>query len=226
MIHQQRVQKTFCTTREAARILGVSLRTAQLWAEGGLLEAWKTKGGHRRIARDSINRLLTNPAARSSGNIELEDEHPPARLAPVADQPALAAQAAPLSILVVEDEASLRRLYEVKIGHWPMPAEVSVAADGYEALIRMGHARPDLLITDLRMPGMDGFRMLQAIRRVAELADMSIVVVTGLGSAEVEGSGGVPPGILVLPKPIPFDRLQALAERILAEKTIAAGART
>ncbi len=47
-----------CSTREAAERLGVSLRTVQLWTEAGLLRAWKTPGGHRRILTSSVDRLL------------------------------------------------------------------------------------------------------------------------------------------------------------------------
>ena len=47
-----------CTTREAAKALGVALRTAQLWAETGRLRAWKTVGGHRRILVSSVHDLL------------------------------------------------------------------------------------------------------------------------------------------------------------------------
>lgn len=46
-----------CTTAEAARHLGVSIRTVQLWVDGGALEAWKTVGGHRRISLESLERL-------------------------------------------------------------------------------------------------------------------------------------------------------------------------
>ena len=58
---QNPILKIFCTTREAADLLGVSIRTAQLWSENGLLAAWKTAGGHRRITRDSIEHLLGRP---------------------------------------------------------------------------------------------------------------------------------------------------------------------
>ena len=44
-----------CSTREAADRLGVSLRTVQLWSEAGLLRAWKTPGGHRRILTASVD---------------------------------------------------------------------------------------------------------------------------------------------------------------------------
>ena len=201
MIRSEAVQKTFCTTREAASILGISLRTAQLWVENGLLEAWKTEGGHRRISRQSIEKLLVRPPSR---------EVPSAAEAP----PATRTPDSPLSILVVEDEAALRRIYELTMARWPMKPRVSSVSDGYEALIRIGLARPDLVISDLRMPGMDGFRMLQALRAQPELADMAVVVVTGLDPEEIIDHGGIPEDIPVLPKPIPFSSLLTIAENL------------
>lgn len=195
------VQKTFCTTREAASILGISLRTAQLWVENGLLEAWKTEGGHRRISRQSIEKLLVTPPSR------------PPQPTSVA-VPAMHRTGGPLSILVVEDEVALRRVYELTLARWPMRPQISTASDGYEALLRIGLARPDLVITDLRMPGMDGFRMLRALRAQPELDDMAVVVVTGLDPEEIEDHGGIPEGIPVLPKPIPFASLLAIAEEV------------
>lgn len=47
----------YCTTAEAARSLGVSIRTIQLWVDSGVLTAWKTVGGHRRILLDSVERF-------------------------------------------------------------------------------------------------------------------------------------------------------------------------
>ncbi len=202
MLHQERVKKTFCTTREAAQLLGVSLRTAQLWVERGLLEAWKTDGGHRRISRESINRLLADPGERHVRGKSAE---------PLA----ASEQNDALSVMVVEDEAALRRIYELTLSRWPSRPSVSTVGDGYEALVRLGLSRPDMLITDLRMPGMDGVRMLRSIREMPELAGMAIVVVTGLDPAEIEELGGVPEDIPVLPKPIPFDHLRELFDRFV-----------
>lgn len=210
MAHYKQIPKTFCTTREAAQLLGVSLRTAQLWAEGGLLEAWKTDGGHRRITRESIERLLANPVA---GGI-------PAQAVPSrrANDPVAAVVPRPLNILVVEDDPTLRRLYEIKLRSWPMKPNIHAVGDAYEALIRMGDSKPDLLIADLHMPGMDGFRMLRTITGTPELAAMAIVVVSGLDAEEIAQRGNVPAGIPVLPKPIPFDRLRAIAEQLVADR--------
>lgn len=60
----------YLTTREAAELLGVALRTAQLWVEAGTLRAWKTAGGHRRITRESVNALLARQVAAKSGTPE------------------------------------------------------------------------------------------------------------------------------------------------------------
>jgi excisionase family DNA binding protein len=183
-------EKSFCTTREAAKILGVSLRTVQLWTEAGLLEGWKTTGGHRRILRSSIERLLTN-------------RPPNVESAPAA--------ASSLRILVVEDDPVLLGVYERRMARWPMKPLVVTASNGFEALVRVGSIKPDLLVTDLNMPGMDGFQMLLKLRTMPELAEITIVVVTGLDSVEVRVRGGVPEDILVLPKPIPFQRLADIA---------------
>ena len=209
MARHNHVPKTFCTTREAAELLGVSLRTAQLWAESGLLEAWKTGGGHRRITRQSIERLLASPTVPGIP----ADANPQRRV----DDAGRSAQPASFNVLVVEDDPDLRRLYEIKLRSWPMQPTISSAGDGYEALIRMGNVKPDLLIADLQMPGMDGFRMLQAIRSAPELARTAIVVVSGLDPEEIADRGGVPEGIPVLPKPVPFARLLAIAEQMMLE---------
>lgn len=192
------IQKSFCTTREAADILGISLRTAQLWVESGLLEAWKTEGGHRRIARASIERLLANPPAPGASPTS-------------ADRRAF-------QILVVEDQEDLLKLYRLNIGRWPMQARLVTASNGFEALIKIGNERPDLMIADLFMPDFDGFMMLGAIRSVPEYSDMPIVVVTGLAPADIAAKGELPKDIPVFPKPIPFEQLRRLAEDMASRK--------
>jgi len=176
------------TTREAARRLGVSLRTVQLWVESGTLPAWKTMGGHRRISREVVDRLVREQ--------EVSLEVGPA------DQR--------LTILVVEDEESLRKLYEQKLLSWDLPLEILTAANGYEALLMIGDKRPDLLIADLSMPGMDGFRMIRTLSSAKEFRDLEIIVVTALDGTEIEQRGGLPEGIRVLRKPIPFAELESI----------------
>ena len=204
----RRVPMTYCTTREAADMLGISLRTAQLWVENGMLEAWKTEGGHRRIARASIEKLLANTPASSAA---------PAHSAP--DAPA---EKRPFTILVAEDEPDLLRLYELNMMLWPMRPRVLTASNGFQALVMLGSQQPDMMVADLHMPGMDGFRMLHTLHKMPEAKPMTLVVVSGLDPEEVHARGGVPEGIAILPKPIPFDRLlryaMEAAERMQARE--------
>lgn len=181
-----------CSTLEASKLLGVAVRTVQLWVESGVLQAWKTAGGHRRIARDSLDALL---AQRSN---------------------ALAAGATPATagdtfrILVVEDDPSLRKLYEMTLASWDLPIAVRTAENGFAGLLQLGEWPPDLLITDLAMPGMDGFRMIEHLRKNPHSAGLEIIVATALDRREVDQRGRLPDGVRVMQKPVPFGELESL----------------
>ncbi len=191
------------TTRQAAELLGVALRTVQLWVEAGALPAWKTAGGHRRIARDAVERLKQR---------QVQDMHAPA---PVA----AAAAPARVRLLVVEDDADLLRLYALTVESWDLPIDLDLARNGFEGLVRLGEQPPDMLITDLMMPGMDGFRMLRALQAMKPLAQsMDILVVTALSPADIADRGGLPTGIQSFTKPVPFSQLEQRARRLLAQK--------
>jgi excisionase family DNA binding protein len=195
------------TTREAAKLLSISLRTAQLWVEAGILKAWKTVGGHRRILRTSVDELL----AQRQGQIAPSQHSVTA--APEAREPA----SGDFMMLVVEDDPALLRLYELTIAGWKPPVKLTLAQSGWEALIAIGHERPDVLVTDLRLPGMDGFRMMRVLTSAPELGrDMHIIVVTGLDKGEIEAFGGLPESITVLHKPLSFPAL----EKLIIEKRL------
>lgn len=191
-----------CSTREAADRLGVSLRTVQLWTEAGLLQAWKTPGGHRRILTSSVDRLLQRRGGEK------------ARGAPDGNY----------QILVVEDEPDFRRLFELHLRSWELPIALHSVASGFDALVRIGAARPDLLITDLRMPGMDGFEMLRALKTSGTISELEVIVVTALTDHTIRERGGLPDGVTVLHKPLHFAQLRALlTERVAAWQRPAAG---
>lgn len=195
-----KTERAFCTTREAAQLLGVSVSTAQVWVESGLLEAWKTEGGHRRIVRDSVMRLLANPRTHRAVVGSGLGHMPPDGA---------------LKVLVVEDDNLLRRMYEIRLAAWACRPVVRTAENGFDALVRIGMQKPDLLITDLSMPHMDGFEMLRNLVRISEFAAMKIIVVSGLDPEDIERAGGLPDSILVFGKPIPFKELEKIAESIL-----------
>lgn len=199
-----KVEKVFCTTSEAASILAISVGTVQLWVDNGLLEAWKTAGGHRRVTRESINKILhASPAAQ------------PKTPASTASQTLTAER---MRVLVVEDDRDLLRLYQTMLSRWPMVPLVETSDNGIEALLAVERLKPDLLFIDLNIPGVDGFQMLSILNGKAGYEGMTAVVVSGLSPAEIAERGGLPPNILVLPKPISFDKLLAIATSVWAQK--------
>ena len=192
-----------CSTKEAASLLGVSHRTVQLWVESGVLQAWKTAGGHRRILLTSVHRLV------AQRNHAVGGRQPSALAATVT---------APVGrrIVMADDDATMLRLYELEISGWGLDAQLIKARDGFDALIRIGEARPDMLITDLNMPGMDGFRMVRTLRADPRYGKMAIIVISGLDRSTIS-SMGLPDDIPVFSKPVRFPELRARVEQIFSD---------
>jgi len=175
------------STREAAEQLGVALRTVQLWVESGVLPAWKTAGGHRRISRIAVERLIGERRAALSGDTQ------PGALAVGAE--------ARLRVMVVEDEPELLRLFTMVIAGWELPIDVTPASDGFEALLRMGQQCPDLLITDLNMPGMNGIELIKKVRGLPAYRFLPILFLTteSQQSRKVEAKAAGASGWIVKP---------------------------
>ena len=184
----------FCTTGQAAEFIGISLRSAQLCSENGSLEAWKTNGGHRRISLDSVRRVL---AVKQPAATQRKD------------------RIGQLKVLVVEDDNVLLKLYKSRLASWRMPIDLIMAANGYEALVLIGRGSPDLMISDLEMDGVNGFQMVRSLANSYFKEGMEMVVVSGLDRAAIEAHGGLPAGMPVYPKPVPFDALRLLCQKLL-----------
>ena len=136
------LKRDFLSTREAATRLGVALSTVQLWVETGVLPAWKTPGGHRRIPADVIDSIQARQRSVLSST----------------PTPEL------FRALVVEDDPVQRELYSRQFSEWNLPIQLFMAEDGFEGLVLIGRHSPDLVITDLAMPEMDGFKMIRRLK--------------------------------------------------------------
>jgi len=176
-------EDAYCSTTEAARLLGLSVGTVQSMVEDGRLTAWKTSGGHRRIAMASVQQLL---AAQNS----------------LASLPSADA----LSIYVVEDDSTLLLTYEKMLQRWRIPMRLKLFDNGLDALLQLGQQAPHLLILDLEIPFLDGFEMLKRIRQFAGEKPAHIMVVSGLVTDELV-KNPVLDGIVVVPKPLPAELL-------------------
>ena len=194
------------TTREAGEALGVAVRTVQLWVESGVLPAWRTAGGHRRIARSAVDKLIA------------ERSHVISQ--PVVKNEASASVVRPLKLLVVEDDADLLKLFTMVVEGWDFPVELSTAVNGFEGLVMIGQVRPDIVVTDLNMPGMDGLQMVRSLKKEGSgYEDLNLIVVTALSQGDIVDRGGLPEGTLMFQKPVPFSQIEAIARKLQAQRT-------
>lgn len=177
----------YVSTTEAAELLGVAVRTVQLWVERGVLTAWKTPGGHRRIDAASVRRLLDERERATTG----------------VDR-----------ILIVEDQPEQAEVLRLYVQNVAPRAEVQIARNGVAAMLAIGCEPPSLLLLDLLMPEMDGFEVLRELASDSSLQKMRIVVVTALAADEIAARGGMPEGVAgVLAKPVDFDALRQIVQQ-------------
>ncbi|MEY4429646.1 MAG: hypothetical protein RLZZ182_2335 [Pseudomonadota bacterium] len=211
------------TTREAALRLGVSLRTVQLWVEASILPAARTPGGHRRIPYNAVEAL-----AMSMG---LADAEPPSALralptvepveTPAPQAGAAEAQRAPMKLLLVSRDAAWLQGCQSALEVFGSSVEVQVADTGYVALLMVGRDAPDLLVTTLALPGMDGLDMLRTLERCEVLPRMEVIALLPATEMPAALSHSLPAGVQVLYQPVSPEALAIRAGRCLLQRQAA-----
>jgi excisionase family DNA binding protein len=187
----------FCGTSYAAMLLDLSVGTVQALVEKNELRAWKTGGGHRRISMQSILDYQKRHHLKVSSR---------------------RANEAALKLLVVEDDALTRELIKSMVEQWNLPIDCTAMASAIDALIDMSSLHPDVLITDLNMPGVDGFELLRTLRANPSFADISVLALTGLSETQVAERGGLPENTVLLGKPLDMSWLHGYFVALLGNR--------
>jgi excisionase family DNA binding protein len=214
------------TTREAALRLGVSLRTVQLWVEADILPAARTPGGHRRIPHNAVEALalstglggepLLRSSARASplrGTMLVE----PVLAQSCPDRPSIGGAGGPtlamgqIDVLLVADDMDWQARCERAFLPFGTAVKLRCAETGYLALLQIGQCAPDMLITNLELPGMDGLAMLRTLQRCESMFEMHVLALTHLDEQELLRRGGVPDGVELLQLPV---SAEAVAMRV------------
>lgn len=189
----------YCGTSYAAKLLKLSVGTIQNLVESNSLRAWKTQGGHRRISLQSIQeyQLANNlePTAWYSNEVRLR-------------------------ALVVEDDENSRLMYQAYFDRWALPIDVVMYASAMEALLDMPAMQPQVLLTDLNMPNMDGFEFLKTLHQHKLFSTLPIIVMTGLTDQQILEKGGLPKEVQILHKPIDMEWLRGFFEALITVRKI------
>jgi phosphoserine phosphatase RsbU/P len=116
------------------------------------------------------------------------------------------------SILIVEDEHTLRRLLEYRLGKL---YNVRTAANGEEALDRIAEGNPDLIISDIMMPKMDGFALQAAVQAKKETRTIPFIFLTAKADEQSRLKGRRTGVDDYITKPFDIDQLLSRVERLL-----------
>jgi excisionase family DNA binding protein len=189
----------YCGTSYAAKLLNVSVGTIQNLVESNSLNAWKTQGGHRRISLQSIKEYQISNKLESA-IFFLNDSS--------------------LRVLVVEDDEDTRLMYQAFFDRWSLPLDVTMYASAMEALIDMPTMRPQILLTDLNMPKIDGFKFLKTLREHKLFSNLHIIVMTGLSDQQIQEKGGLPHDVQLLRKPIDMEWVRGFLEALISIRNI------
>lgn len=192
--------ETFLTTEEVLEYLQVNLRTVYRLIKAGKIPAVRV-GRQWRFRKRDIDAWLD--AQRPRGE----------RIQAVAaDRPAARTDEVP-RVLVVDDEASIRELLSKTLAL--AEYEVDTARDGRAAIERLRLGHYDLLIADLKMPGIDGLSLIREAKRLK--ADLPVIIITGF-STESSAIEAVNLGVSgYLTKPFRVPQVLAAAARALGE---------
>ena len=129
--------------------------------------------------------------------------------------PPLASEFAPL-VLIVEDDIGTRVMYRDYLSHAGF--RTVDAHNGHQALAKARELRPDAVLTDLAVPGMDGFEFCRALKQSSGLRDIPILAVTGHSEYLDDPDRFRQAGIAqVLVKPCPPDLIAEELRRLLRE---------
>lgn len=118
-----------------------------------------------------------------------------------------------MKVLLVDDTRTLLSLIQVYLMGWQI--EFLEAKDGLEGLARAREARPDLIVSDVRMPGMDGFELCAAVRADPDLFQTPLVLLTSLNDDTSRKKGKLVGASAFLTKPVSVDELRRTVGTLL-----------
>ena len=187
----------FLSTAEAAKMLGLSTTLVQTLVDQGEIKGWKTRGGHRRIALDSI--IDYQNLARNSLS----------RKAKMSTKP---------RVTVVAEKANWIQDFHVDLNQWRLPIDVTFFESVTEAFLDLSSNRPDMIVLEMSMPMKQQELTLQALENFDKRgkSPLSVVIVTeekSLGSTLPTGASS---SIQLVPGPMTSVWLHAYLIGVIA----------
>lgn len=152
------------TTGQVAKICHVTINAVKKWIAAGKLKAFQTPGGHFRVNPKDFETFVNKYRLDIKDSLETGKKR----------------------ILVVDDDPQIVEYVLAVLETQDLPILLETANDGYEALIKIGSFEPDLLITDIRIPKVDGYEVLRKIKKDSKTQKINIIAMTAYGTEETQ----------------------------------------
>ena len=176
------------TTHDISRLLQVDPSTASKWIDRGILMAFRTPGGHRRVRSADLRTFLIThpmpvPEELGSGTVRL---------------------------LAVDDERPV--LDAIKRAFKPFAAQVELqtTTSGVEALLLVSEQKPHGMIIDLNMPDIDGLEVCRRIRARKQMEGVRLITMTSLHSPDVVEQSKQAGALACMAKPLDVQQVLEL----------------
>ena len=186
--------KNTLSTIDVAKLLGVAVASISTWIDAGKLKAGRTPGGHRRVAKEDLIAFLK----RQELPIPSELQTTPC-------------------ILIVDDEPAITELVAQEIQAAHPDFKIFQACSGFTAGEIVISAKPDVVILDLRMPGLDGFEVCKRIKTQKAMQAIAVIAMTAHHSEQAENRILESGARAYFKKPLDMEMLIAEVESALAD---------
>ena len=152
---------------EVANICGVVNQTSINWIKNGYLKAFKTPGGQFRVYPEDLVAFMKSRSMRIP-------------------QELLAFAKEEQSLLIVDDDKAFNSVLKKFLDGKLSDFKIFQAFDGFEAGLNMERIKPDFLLLDINLPGVDGFKLLERISEGNDFGKPRTFVITSLEDDDLE----------------------------------------
>ena len=183
------VSDQLLTSSEVGGLLQVNPSSVKKWVDDGLLQAFRTPGGHRRIrAVDLVAFLVRHDMPIPE---DLQD-------------------AAKRRLLIVDDEVDQLKALARSFKRFADRVEVTTTSNGIDALVLVGSFQPHAVLLDVYMPGIDGLEVCRRLKKNPQTKDVQVYVVSGSFTSALEQKALEAGAVHCLPKPIDVRQVLSL----------------
>jgi len=176
------------TTHDISRLLQVDPSTVSKWIDKGILMAFRTPGGHRRVRSSDLRTFLI------------------AHQMPVPDE----LGSGMIRLLIVDDEKPVLDGLKRAFKNYGTQVDVTTTTSGVEALLLVSEQKPHGLLVDLSMPDLNGFEVCRRIRLRQQLESVKLITMSARHSPELVEQSIRAGAVACLSKPIDPQRVMDL----------------